>query len=263
MSFTADWLALREPADAAARDGDLLARAARLCAGEAAPVIVDLGCGTGATVRALGPLVPQDACWRLVDNDNRLLVAACAAAGERAEPYCRDLADIEALPLAGAHLVTASALLDLVSGGWLARLVGRLARAGTGFYAALSYDGLMEWMPPDPEDGEVIAAFNAHQATDKGLGPALGPAAGGAAAESFAAAGYTVETRRSPWRLEDGAGALRAELAAGVGRAAGEMGHAGAGDWVRRRRAGDAATRCIVGHLDMLATMPALHREAA
>ena len=46
MGFSADWLALREPADHAARDGDLLAAAAQV----AGAVIVDLGCGTGSTL---------------------------------------------------------------------------------------------------------------------------------------------------------------------------------------------------------------------
>ena len=48
MAFSAEWLALREPADRAARDAGLLRRAA--AAAGPAPVIMDLGCGSGATV---------------------------------------------------------------------------------------------------------------------------------------------------------------------------------------------------------------------
>jgi trans-aconitate methyltransferase len=77
MGFSAEWLALREPADHAARDAGLLMAAAR-AAGDSA-VIVDLGCGTGSTRRAFGELLPH-ADWRMVDGDADLLVRA----GERA-----------------------------------------------------------------------------------------------------------------------------------------------------------------------------------
>lgn len=72
MGFAPQWLALREPADRAARDTALLARAAHLAG--PAPVIVDLGAGTGASVRALGGICRMrragvwwtmtQRCWR-------------------------------------------------------------------------------------------------------------------------------------------------------------------------------------------------------
>ncbi|HEY5033165.1 MAG TPA: SAM-dependent methyltransferase, partial [Actinomycetes bacterium] len=52
------WLALREPADAAARAADLVERLARQLPATGRRVIHDLGCGTGAMGRWLAPLLP-------------------------------------------------------------------------------------------------------------------------------------------------------------------------------------------------------------
>ncbi|MEB0303591.1 hypothetical protein QN348_22145, partial [Mucilaginibacter sp. 5C4] len=59
-----DWLALREPEDAAARSRDLaLTAAAKIPDG---PVIVhDLGSGTGSMMRWLAPLLPGPQTWIL------------------------------------------------------------------------------------------------------------------------------------------------------------------------------------------------------
>ena len=86
--------------------------------------------------------------------------------------------------VAGQNLVTASALLDLVSESWLAGLVRRCADNACGAYFALTYDGEVQWMTEsaagwriddDPDDGLVRDAVNRHQRSDKGFGPALGP----------------------------------------------------------------------------------------
>jgi SAM-dependent methyltransferase len=255
VSFSAEWLALRDPADAAARDPVLLAAAAaaaRRTAGGAAPVLVDLGCGTGATAQAFRPHLPQ-ARWRLVDADADLLALAVAATG--GEGHCRDLGDVAGLPLGGAHLVTASALLDLMPRDWVARLAAQLAADGIGFYAALSYDGAMEWTPAHPSDDVVVAAFNAHQRGDKGLGPALGPAAAEVTAEILTAAGFVVRLAPSPWQLGPDAATLQAELARGIAAAAGEAGCTDAGFWLAARTTGPPG-RCRIGHLDLLALPP-------
>lgn len=253
MTFSAEWLALRAPADDAARDPALLtaAVAAAGAAGGAAPVILDLGCGTGATARAFSGLLPG-AAWRLIDADAALLAQAVAAT--RGEGYWRDLGDLDGLPLDGAHLVTASALLDLMPRHWLERLVARLAAAQVGLYAALSYDGEMDWSPALPADATVTAAFNAHQRSDKGLGPALGPAAADAAAELLAAAGFMVRVADSPWRLGPQQAALQAELMDGIAAAATEAGLDTAHHWRAARAA--APGRCRIGHRDLLALPP-------
>ncbi|MDG4648687.1 class I SAM-dependent methyltransferase [Roseibacterium sp. SDUM158017] len=259
MGFSADWLALRDPADRAARDGALALRAA--AAAGPAPLVVDLGCGTGATWRALAPLLPAGARWRFVDNDADLLDLAAATAGPGVEVVQADLADLDALPLDGATLVTASALLDLVPLAWVEGLARRLR--GVPFYAALSYDGQMSWTPEDPRDGAVTDAFNRHQHGDKGLGPALGPDAAERAATVLAAAGFSVETASSPWRLDPGMAALQRELTRGIAEAAAGAGAAEAEAWGRARDAGADRSTCLIGHLDLLALPPRQPSEAA
>ena len=251
MSFSAEWLDLREPADRAARDAGLLAAAATFLS--EAPFALDLGCGTGATARAFGDAVPG-LRWRLFDRDPALLALAVERVGPRAELVEGDLADVAGLPLDGVRLVTASALLDLASAAWIEALAGRLAAAGIGLYAALSYDGRMAWEPPLPGDAAAVAAVNAHQRRDKGFGVALGPDAADTAAAIFRRHGFEVRTASTPWRLGPSEAALAAAFVAGVAQAAGEAGMPEAAAWARARLA--AGGTCMVGHLDLLALPP-------
>ena len=248
MGFSAEWLALREPADRAARDPALARRACKAAGAE--PLVLDLGCGTGATWRALTPLLPDSARWYLVDSDPTLLAAAAAATGDSTETIEADIGDLSALPLDGVTLVTASALLDLVPGTWVQELARRLA---VPFYAALTYSGVMRWSPPDPRDDTISAYFNRDQRRDKGLGPALGPEAGGQAARIFTAAGFATHLADSPWQLGPEAADLQRELTDGIAAAAAQAGAAGATAWGRDRRERAASSSCVIGHSDILA----------
>jgi hypothetical protein len=253
--FDLGWLDLREPADRAARDADLLRRAADYLGAGPSLVAVDLGCGSGSTFRALDPLLVRKPVWRLVDNDPVLL----AEAGRRAGPdqatvkIAADLSDLDPSWFDGATLVTASALLDLTSEAWIEALAERLAAGGAGLYAALSYDGEMSWAEPHPLDGAVTAAFNAHQRSDKGVGPALGPDAAQTAAELLKARGFEVLVASSPWRLGPGEVELERQLIDGIAQAAEETGMVDDVPGWRRFRLGRAGTGCVVGHQDLLA----------
>lgn len=251
MGFSPAWLDLREPADLLARDEALCARAG--AAAGPAPVVVDLGAGTGASLRALTPHLAAGARWRLVDADAGLLALAHGRHGDAVTPFVMDLRDIAALPLEGATLVTASALLDLMPEDWVTRLAAHLAARGLPFLAMLSYDGVMTWDPALPADDAVTAAFNRHQGGDKGLGPALGPASGARTAAIFRAAGYDVAVADSPWRLGADQTALQRDLVAGIAHAAAEAGLRGAAEWGAARVAAAAVTACVIGHTDVLA----------
>ena len=85
-SFSAEWLALREPFDIAARDDELancfLAQVAQgtqgLQGAQVGPV-VDLGAGTGSNIsrlRSLAAKLGHHLSWRHVDNDGDLLELA-------------------------------------------------------------------------------------------------------------------------------------------------------------------------------------------
>jgi predicted RNA methylase len=71
--LSADWLVLREPADAAARATDLADQVGRLLAERRQLVVHDVGCGTGSMGRWLAPLLPGPQRWVLYDRDSELL----------------------------------------------------------------------------------------------------------------------------------------------------------------------------------------------
>ncbi|MFY9876908.1 MAG: SAM-dependent methyltransferase, partial [Rhodomicrobium sp.] len=74
-SFSEEWLRLREPADAAARNPEIAAGLAAHLADRTKVTFVDLGCGAGANLRRTALLLSRDMrqCWRLLDHDPRLL----------------------------------------------------------------------------------------------------------------------------------------------------------------------------------------------
>src|ERR671932_1816358 len=83
MSATAarvspEWLALREPADAAARSAELAERLARHL--PPGPLVIhDLGGGSGAMGRWLAPRLPAPQRWVVHDRDAELLELAAAS----------------------------------------------------------------------------------------------------------------------------------------------------------------------------------------
>lgn len=196
---SAGWLALREPADAAARSPELVDElVSTLSVGEL--VIHDLGCGTGAMARWLAPLLPGAQRWVLHDRDVELLDHVVLGVGE-VETRHGDITRLDPAELVDADLVTASALLDMMTAEELERFVDVCAGVGCPVLVTLSVLGRVELTPADPLDREVMAAFNAHQRRGTAQGRLLGPDAVHAAVGAFAARGRDVAVRASPWRL--------------------------------------------------------------
>lgn len=260
--FSAAWLELREPYDRKARNGTVLDAVAAAFASHNAISIVDVACGTGSTLRALSPRLKARQSWRLADNDLSLL----ARTPQSSLP---DLAvataptdlnrDLEAALDGPLDLVTTSALLDLVSNDWLQRFAIEAAARRLPVYAALSYDGRAELAPAEDGDAKVIAAVNRHQRTDKGFGPALGPEAASSAVAMFKRVGYEVVQGPSDWRFEPPDRDIQAEMLAGWGHAAREIGDlssSAVAEWLALRRSHVAAGRSSirVGHVDFFAT---------
>ena len=212
------WLALREPADGAARARELATHVARRQPSTGRWLIHDLGCGTGSMGRWLAPLLPGAQRWVLHDRDADLLRAAATdlpgpaadGAAVTVETRRSDLDRLRPPDLAGATLITASALLDMLTADELAALVAVCAGAGCPILLTLSVVGRVGLTPTDPLDRRVAAAFDAHQRRTTGRGPLLGPDAVQVAVERFGRLGSEVVVRPSPWRL----GAPEAELAA-------------------------------------------------
>lgn len=199
--FNAAWLTLREPEDARARAARLTRVVTEALPGDRPAAIVDLAAGTGSNVRYLSPFLRTPADWLIVDHDPGLLSVARERLGDRVEARAADLADVaaHAALVAGRDLVTASALLDLVSETWLRSMLTACASARASVLFALNYDGRIECSPAEPDDEYVRTLVNRHQRTDKGFGPALGPEAAGAAAAVLLELGYEVVVERSDW----------------------------------------------------------------
>jgi len=200
-SFSSEWLALREPIDHAARSEEILSGVVHYFAQDNALRITDIGSGTGSTLRALKPLLNAKLEWHLIDHDESLMDAAKGEAGTDTVTFTiADLSkSLDAIFMTQPKLVTTSAFLDLVSEDWLRWFVKEITARKIPFYAALTYDGRAGCEPQLKGDADVITAFNQHQKTDKGFGPALGPDAAATAIKLFKDAGYIVMNAQSDW----------------------------------------------------------------
>jgi SAM-dependent methyltransferase len=259
------WLALREPADAAARARVLVTQLRRRLPVADRWLIHDLGCGTGAMGRWLAPLLPGPQHWVGHDRDADLLELAAAdipgpaadGAAVTVEARRSDITRLQPVDLAGATLITASALLDGLTEDELAGLAEVCAGPGCPILLTLSVIGRVGLSPVDPLDGRVAAAFDAHQRRRTERGRLLGPDAVALATEAFRRLGAGVLVELSPWRL----GASQAELSGQwftgwVSAACEQQAELGAKiDAYRRRRLAQATARQLevtVGHADLL-----------
>jgi hypothetical protein len=261
-----EWLDLREAADAAARARDLVTQLIRGRAANTRWVIHDLGCGTGAMGRWLAPLLDGSQHWVLHDRDADLLGLAVAdvpapapdGASVTVEARQSDVTRLRPADLAGATLITASALLDMLTADELGTLITACAGAGSPILLTLSVVGRVSLTPTDPLDERVAAAFNAHQRRGTDRGPLLGPDAVAFAIELCGQFGADVAVRPSPWRLGASHFALTWEWLIGwIGAACEHQSEltAEASDYLDRRRAQlEAGGLAItVGHADLLA----------
>ncbi len=285
--FSDEWLCLREPLDVASRSRKLAAIAAQSVrpteSRKLGIHVVDLGAGTGANLRYLAPLLGGSQDWLLADRDPSLLDSlgdrmrtwadlsgARVFEGEgqlivrstRFECHIRcvevDLAaELDRLVLPKRCLVTASALLDLVSEDWLTRLAHRSIEAGASVWFTLSYDGRINCNPAEPEDRNVRELFNRHQLGNKGFGPALGPSASRRAAEIFEDSGYRTRSEASDWRVKRAHQALQRALLDDWFDAATEIDPDRTSElqkWRERRlvHIEGGRSELIVGHADMI-----------
>ncbi|WP_270935926.1 class I SAM-dependent methyltransferase [Falsiroseomonas oryzae] len=286
-SFDGDWLDLREPFDAAARDPGLAVRLAQAL--PARPRLLDLGAGTGSLLRWMGHFIGRAQAWTLVDADAGLIERAFETIADRAEaagwgvtfPGKRTLlvhsprgawrveglvADLreapDNLPLHAVDAVVNTALCDLVSEGWVERMAAACAARRLPFYAALNVTGRERFAPPHPGDALVARGFARDQARDKGFsGIALGAKAPAAIAAAFGAQGYEVLRAPSDWVVPRTAPRMALELAEGHARAARAHERRLEGRiarWVldRTTQARDLRLSARVGHADLLCLPP-------
>ncbi|HYW29180.1 MAG TPA: class I SAM-dependent methyltransferase [Gaiellales bacterium] len=206
------WLALREPADARARSRELVDHLLAASPRTGRWVIHDLACGTGSMGRWLAPLLPGAQRWVLHDRDEDLLQRAAAdrppasrdAAAVTVQARRSDVTRLTSADLADASLITASALLDLMTQPELESLVAVCAAARCPVLFTISVTGRVTLDPLDQLDAAFGEAFNAHQRRGTQAGRLLGPDAVAAAVERFSRGAVDMLVRPSPWRLAAG-----------------------------------------------------------
>ena len=216
-SVSSGWLALREPADAAARSQALVDELTRDAPEDGSWIVHDLACGTGSMGRWLAPRLHGTQHWVMHDRDRDLLdIAATVPPGPAAggapvtwEVRQSDITLLRPDDLAGATLTTASALLDMLTEDELRHLVAISGAVGCHILVTMSVVGRVDLTPAEPLDSDMADAFNAHQRRVTTRGRLLGPDAVEAAVDGYRRRGTEVIVRPSPWRL----GAADTELA--------------------------------------------------
>jgi trans-aconitate methyltransferase len=264
VRVSSGWLALREPADAAARAPELVEHLVRhLPAGRR--VIHDLGGGTGSMGRWLAPRLPGQQHWVVHDRDADLLAVTAAdlpgpaadGAAVTVEARRSDITRLAPRELAGASLIVASALLDMLTADELAGMLGACTGIGSPMLLAVTVVGRVALTPADSLDARMAAAFNAHQRRTTTAGRLLGPDAVPAAVEKLRGRGAEVFVRPTPWRLDAAEADLAAEWFGGwvAAACAQEPALAAEGRPYRARRLTQAAAgelAVTVDHADLL-----------
>ncbi|TYC62754.1 glycosyltransferase family 4 protein [Marinobacter sp. BW6] len=273
--FESEWLAARESADHRARSKALtdelnqwlLNRYDALPPERHCPMqIVDIGTGRGSNALFLVPGLQVPQTWLALDQDNALLREARQRVDLLDVPFETRTVQLspenieQHLP-AEIALITAAALIDLVSESWLKALSQVAVRRDSAMLIVLSYAGHFELSPGHPDDELLQTLVNEHQHGDKGTGAALGPEAPIVLKELLSAEGYRVELAESPWTLGSEDRALAQMLMQGWTEAAIEQSPKDRdrlAHWLetRSRQLSEANLTIVVRHLDLLALPP-------
>lgn len=257
-----DWLELRSRADTAARDrgaGRLPQQVAERSwsAGGRRLVLVDLGAGTGANRRYLGPRLPVRQRWVAVDRDPDHLRPEDHHGAQLVRAEVADLDDLlESLPLETEDrlVLTCSALLDVLTEGELLAVAEAVVRHRAAALLSLSVTGAVVWTPAHHHDGLVREAFDDHQRQGSRPGP-LAPAR---LAALLRARGREVLEVRTDWVLAAGecelVGAFLDErVEAAVVQRPQLSAELRAWHDVRREQLRSGELEVVVGHVDLWA----------
>ncbi|MGE3909515.1 MAG: hypothetical protein AB7K36_09200 [Chloroflexota bacterium] len=286
MGFDAEWLAARQPYDDAALD-----RAAvqaiqdwgRTLPPAYAPVVVDLGSGTGAALdRAVRWLAPRRVVGYAVDQDATLLerLAVPDTSTCRLPTPARLVGDLLE-PLAGlggpadgtVDLVIGHALADLLPLDRLAARAAALLRPGGLVHLALAYDGQTIFEPAlcpagAAHEAVILTAFHQHMDRQRNTVPTYGGSTSGRRlGAALAAAGLEIVTDAPAiWhvRASDGPEGVQVltwllRFVAGAARETGGVSARDLARWedARRSALADGTLAAWVHHRDVLACAPA------
>ena len=262
--FSAEWLALREPYDLAARNATVLDavaaafhRAAHRSRSSISPAAPARRCARSGRIcrrsRPGGWSTTISACWRVpqaLGKPPHLTVVT------KPVDLVRDLELALTGPL---DLITASALLDLVSAEWLDRLIIEAAARRLPVYAALTYDGRVISRAGSPSRRRAPRRLQPASTHRQGLRPGARSDRGGTRDRAFRA--FRLRGRARPLRL-----GVRAGRSDHPGRAVCRLGRARRADHGNPARRGSRpgwpgvapiwrkAVRSLrIGHVDIFA----------
>ena len=205
---------LKETVDRRAKNSDVSDALSGWFEGRASLDVLDLHAGTGATVRALAPILAQDQAWTLYARD----AAEEALARDhltRWAPAARPTEDGLFIERQGLKISVRFKHHDVVAaGGALAepppslvvidedlmrypaavirKLVAILADRRSVMHARLVYDGRLKLQPHHAADGAFTAALHRQLMRDTGHGEAMGPQAANELSEQLRLSEYSV-----------------------------------------------------------------------
>jgi hypothetical protein len=216
---------LKEAADRRAKNSDVSDALSGWFEGRTSLDILDLNAGTGATMRALAPILAQDQAWTLYARD----AAEEALARDhliRWAPAAQPTADGLFIERQGLKLSVRFKHHDVVATGALAepppslvvidddlmrfpasvirKLVAILADRRSVMHARLIYDGRLKLQPHHAADGAFTGALHRQLMRDTGHGEAMGPQAANELAEQLRLSDYSVIEGASPLHLRAG-----------------------------------------------------------
>ena len=273
--FTTEWLSLREPLDIKSHNQNVLRNCVDTFKNHETISICDLGSGTGASVRAISPLLPKQQCWTLVDHDAKNLSAAKYILADWADStqmtsngisirrseidivvkfVLSDLATETSPWPPKTDLVIASALFDLTSNSWISKIINKLSERKLSLLAVLNFDGRMKANPSHVLDERMFESFRAHQKRDKGFGAAAGPNAVSVLEDTLQGYGYKVTSGNSPWRMNSESRPLMNETLRGIAAAVTDtemLKKSEVKNWLDKRIA--QTESLIIGHRDIFA----------
>src|SRR5262249_39819690 len=133
--------------------------------------VLDLATGTGSNVRYLAPRLTRHTRqnWLLVDHDASLLAHAEHELAQHSAPWRIETRKIDIASVsddlvtslfARRGLVTASALLDLVSDRWLRAITDLCSVSHAAVLFALMYDGTIDCTPEHDDDALIRDLVN-------------------------------------------------------------------------------------------------------
>ncbi len=248
LHFDTDWLRLRFPFDEAARNREVEAACLRWLGNRSPLTILDLGAGLGANCVHLGPRIRGDQRWLLLDHDERVPAAGFewmaerlsaagyegawdgrqgwwADAGHRLEvAYVTAPLDrlMETVSLSEVDLVTANALLDLLSWKQCEALAGMLADFRLPLLATINYAS-MSFEPMGTADLPITGLYEQHMTREQAGGARLGKQAVSLLEELLEQRGYRTLRKPANWVVGPDQPEMQGALLAFMERALAEM----------------------------------------